>query len=125
MRLKWSVREVLSAYTNRWALEVAFEGAKQVLEDPANRLPRAVRRSAPMALVLYGLIVLWFDRAGHQWVRFPRRPWYRRKREVSFQDMATTLRRKSWEEQLAAVVPPGGISNNWLAQVVEWIARVG
>src|SRR5262249_30579212 len=46
-RLDWSAREVLSAYASRWALEVTFEGAKQVLglEDPANRVPQAVRRT--------------------------------------------------------------------------------
>src|SRR4051794_36103005 len=85
-----------------WYMEVTFEGAKQVLglEGPANRLPKAVRRTAPMALVLYSLVVLWFDAVGHAGVRFPERPWYRHKREPSFQDMVTTLRRQSWEEKL-------------------------
>jgi len=126
-RLDWSAREVLSAYASRWALEVTFEGAKQVLglEDPANRLPKAVRRTAPVALILYSLIVLWFDTVGQQWLRFPQRPWYRCKREPSFQDMVTTLRRKSWEEKLAEVVPPSGPYEKWLASVAEWAARVG
>jgi len=126
-RLDWSAREVLSAYASRWALEVTFEGAKQVLglEDPANRLPKAVRRTAPMALVLYSLVVLWFDMVGHTEVRFPHRPWYRRKCEPSFQDMVTTLRRKSWEEKLAEVVAPTGPHEKWLTAVVEWAARVG
>jgi hypothetical protein len=126
-RLDWSVPQVLSAYASRWALEVTFEGAKQVLglEDPANRLPKAVQRTAPVALVLYSLIVLWFDGAGHEWVRFPYRPWYRQKREVSFQDMVTTLRRKSWEEKLREVVPANGPHEKWLAAVAEWAARVG
>ena len=67
------------AYASRWALEVTFEGGKQVLglEDPANRLPKAVQRTAPLALVLYSLIVLWFDLVGQEWVQFPYRPWYR------------------------------------------------
>jgi hypothetical protein len=126
-RLDWSVREILSAYASRWAVEVTFEGAKQVLglEDPANRLPKAVRRTAPMALVLYSLVVLWFDLVGHPLVRFPKRPWYRRKREPSFQDMVTTLRRQSWQEKLAEVVSPSGPHSNWLTEVAEWAARVG
>lgn len=72
-RLDWDARQILSAYASRWALEVTFEGAKQVLglEDPANRLPRAVQRTAPMALVLYSMVVLWFDAEGHKHVRFP------------------------------------------------------
>jgi hypothetical protein len=108
-------------------LEVTFEGAKQVLglEDAANRVPKAVRRTAPLALVLYSLIVFWFDRVGQEWLRFPQRPWYGRQREPSFQDMVTTLRRKSWEEKLAEVVSPSGPHEKWLASVAEWAARVG
>jgi hypothetical protein len=126
-RLDWDVRAILSAYASRWALEVTFEGAKQVLglEDPANRLPRAVQRTAPMALVLYSLVVLWHDVDGHRHVRFPERPWYRHKREVSFQDMVTTLRRLSWQEKIAEVVPSDGPHAEWVAEVVELAARVG
>ena len=126
-RLDWDVRDILSAYASRWALEVTFEGAKQVLglEDPANRLPQAVRRTAPLALLLYRLVVLWFDEVGHKHVRWPKRPWYRQKRETSFQDMMTTLRRLSWEEKIAEVVPTDGPQAEWVAEVVEMIARVG
>jgi hypothetical protein len=126
-RLDWEARAILSAYASRWALEVTFEGAKQVLglEDPANRLPKAVQRTAPLALVLYSLVVLWFDQDGHQHVRFPERPWYRRKRETSFQDIMTTLRRLSWEEKIAEVVSRDGRHTEWVAEVVELAARVG
>lgn len=126
-RLAWDAQAVLSAYASRWALEVTFEGAKQVLglEDPANRLPKAVQRTAPVALVLYSLVVLWFDEGGHAGVRFPDRPWYRHKREPSFQDMVTTLRRQSWEEKLAEVVPAGGPHEKGVADVAELAARVG
>jgi DDE superfamily endonuclease len=126
-RLDWDARQILSAYASRWALEVTFEGAKQVLglEDPANRLPQAVQRTAPMALVLYSLVVLWFDETGHTLLKFPERPWYRRKREPSFQDMVTALRRQSWLEKFAEVLPRGGPHENWLAEVAELAARVG
>lgn len=52
--LSWSAREILSDYAGRWAIEVTFENSKQLLglEDPANRTPKAVQRTAPMALVL-------------------------------------------------------------------------
>lgn len=126
-RLDWDAREILSAYASRWALEVTFEGSKQVLglEDPANRLPQAVKRTAPMALVLYSLVVLWFDAEGHKHVRFPKRPWYTKKREPSFQDMVTTLRRMSWEEKIREVASaddPDGIRTGELAELA---ARVG
>jgi DDE superfamily endonuclease len=126
-RLDWDARAILSAYASRWALEVTFEGAKQVLglEDPANRLPRAVQRTAPVALTLYSLVVLWYDADGHRHVQFPERPWYRHKREASFQDMVTTLRRLSWEEKIAEVVPRDGPHAEWVAEVAELAARVG
>lgn len=76
-RWDWGACAVLSAYASRWALAVTFEGAKQVLglEDAANRLPKAVQRTAPRALLLYSLVVLWFDEGGHEWLRIPERPW--------------------------------------------------
>ena len=60
-----------------------FENGKQRLglQDPAHRLPRAVERTARLALVLYPRIVVWFDHEGHRCVRFPERPWRRHKHE--------------------------------------------
>lgn len=53
-KIDWSVRQILSAYSYRWAIECTFENAKQYLglEDPANRLPMAIERTARMALFL-------------------------------------------------------------------------
>jgi hypothetical protein len=87
---------------------VTFENGKQLLglEDPANRKEKAVRRTAPIALVLYSLIVLWFHRAGHRQLQFPDRPWYRRKQEPSFADLLTTLRRASWREKIRTLPWP-------------------
>ena len=63
----------LSAYACRWAIECTFENCKQFLglEDPANRLPKAVVRTVPMALFIYTLVVIWFHQTGHQLLRFP------------------------------------------------------
>ncbi len=126
-RLDWDARTILAAYANRWAVEVTFENSKQLLglEDPANRLPRAVERTAPLALVLYSLIVLWFERAGHSAVEFPYRPWYRHKREPSFADMLTTLRRLSWQDKLASLLPADTHQQIQLASVIEMLARAG
>ena len=67
-KLDWTARQILSAYACRWAIECTFENCKQLLglEDPANRLPKAVERTAPMALILYSLVVVWFHQTGHQ-----------------------------------------------------------
>lgn len=101
-RLDWEVLQVLRAYAARWAIEVLFFNAKQMmgLEDPANRLEKAVERTAPFGLVMTSLTVLWFHQEGHHHVRYPERPWYRTKHEPSFADMLGTLRRVSGEEFL-------------------------
>ena len=48
----WDARQILSAYASRWAIECTFENCKQHLglEDPANRLPEAVQRTAQRQL---------------------------------------------------------------------------
>lgn len=58
-------------------------------------------------------------------MRFPKRPWYTKKREPSFQDMVTTLRRLSWQEKIREVAEaddPNGIRT---AELAELAARVG
>ncbi len=101
------VRSILSIYAHRWAIEVTHHDAKQFLglEDPANRVPMAVERTAPMAMFLYSMTVLWYAQHGHAHVQFPDRPWYRRKSQPSFADMLTTLHRVTWEEELSLVQP--------------------
>ena len=44
-------REILSLFSRRWSIEVTHFDCKQHLglEDPANRVPKAVPRTAPMA----------------------------------------------------------------------------
>ena len=49
-------------------------------------------------MLLVSLVTLWFHLHGHRDVQFPHRPWYKKKKEPSFADMLTTLRRLSWEE---------------------------
>ncbi|MBX6316283.1 MAG: transposase [Isosphaeraceae bacterium] len=98
-RRDWTALQILQAYAAWWAIEVLFFNAKQFLglEDPANRLEKAVERAAPFGLVLYSVMVLWFHPEGPHHVRYPERPWYRTKHEPSFADMWSTLRRVSGE----------------------------
>ena len=126
-KLDWTARQILSAYACRWAIECTFENSKQLLglEDPANRLPKAVERTAPMALIVYSLVVVWFHRAGHQSLRFPIRPWYPKKREPSFADMLTTLRRVSYEEKTERLLPKQSRTKTWVAQLTELLSRAG
>jgi hypothetical protein len=89
-----SAEQVLSGYAGRWSIEEAFQGSKSHLgfEEPQGWSTLAVQRTAPMAMLLYSLTVLWFARSGH--TRYKPLPpsWYRHKRRPSFADMLTTLR---------------------------------
>jgi hypothetical protein len=95
------------------------------LEDPANRKEKAVRRTAPMALVLHSLIVVWFHRIGHRHVRFPDRPWYPQKEEPSFGDMLTTLRRLSWQDKIRLLPIQSRLAKKVLAQIIEFLSLAG
>lgn len=126
-RLAWTAREILSCYARRWSIEVTFENVKQFLgfEDPANRKPKAVERTAPMALVLYSLIIVWFHQTGHHSLQFPDRPWYQKKEEPSFADMLTTLRRQSWTEKFSPVLRKSALAKKYLTQIIEFLALAG
>jgi hypothetical protein len=111
----------------RWSIEVTFENCKQLLglEDPANRKEKAVRRTAPMALVLHSLIVVWFHQKGHRHVQFPDRPWYSQKEEPSFADMLTTLRRLSWQDKIRILPIPSRLAKKVFAQIIEFLSLAG
>jgi len=126
-QLDWDARQVLSTYACRWAIECTFENCKQLmgLGEQANRVAKAVERTAPMAFFLYSIVVVWFDRAGQEFVRFPVRPWYRRKQEPSFADMLTTLRRVSYDEKTEPLLPERSGLKTWIAQLTELLSRAG
>jgi hypothetical protein len=125
--LDWDARTILSYYSCRWSIEVTFEHAKQLLglEDPANRKPKAVERTAPMALVLYSLILIWFHQEGHKHVTFPDRPWYTKKREPSFGDALTTLRRLSCHQRFRGLLPRTGRLKTQVARLIEFLSLAG
>ena len=95
-----TAEQVLGWYAQRWSLEVTFHDAKQYLgfEDPPGWTRRAVERTAPMAMILYSLIVLWYVQYAAHRKDWPRLPWYRSKQTASFGDMLSALRRESLKE---------------------------
>jgi len=125
--LTWNARQILSTYACRWAIECTFENCKQFLglEDAANRVRLAVSRTAPMALFLYSVIVLWYHQIGHQFVEFPDRPWYLHKTEPSFADILSTLRRLTYEDNAATLPLKQTQHKTWLARVIELLSRTG
>lgn len=95
----------VTAYAHRWPLELTFQEAKQKLgmQDPQTQLPRSVRRTAPVALLVYSLVVCWYLACGHLEAQaFPsyKDPWYDKAGRPSFTDMLATLRRLGWAQSL-------------------------
>jgi hypothetical protein len=122
-----SPQEILTIYAQRWQLEVTFRDIKQELgfEDPRNgwwrrpagkrddpcRAPRrkqtgkrAVERTAPLAGVVYALTIIWYVQSGNRRADIQRvrryAPWYRHKKDVSFANMRTALRREIWRTRI-------------------------
>lgn len=126
-RLDWTPRQILSCYAGRWSIEVCFENAKQLLgfEDPANRVKKAVERTAPMSLVLYTLNILWFHQEGHSKLRFPERTWYPHKTTPSFADILCTLRRETFLGWFSRVPCRDRRVKNQIAHLVELLSLSG
>lgn len=132
--LKLSIEEILTGFSRRWSLEVAFRDAKQCLglEDPQNGWwrkakrqrrrhkrpgpqPRgnlgraAVEHTWPLAFCAYGLTIAWYFRHGQPQRDVQRArllsPWYRHKKEPSFADMLDAIGRESWQARITAYPP--------------------
>ena len=82
------------------------------MEEPQGWTKRAVRRAAPVVMLLYALVVLWFDREGHRHWRAPDRPWYAGKARASFADMLATLRCRSVRPEVSSMGRHGRGSRN-------------
>lgn len=106
-----TAEQIIGWYAMRWSIEVMNHDSKQHLgfEEPQGWSRRAVERTAPLAMLLYSLIVLWFAREGHRRWRPLLCPWYTSKTEPSFADMLSTLRRLSVRQQVftLALAGPG------------------
>ena len=100
-----SAEQVLTWYAMRWSIEQTFRDAKGHLgfEQPQGWTRKAVERTAPTAMLLYSLIVLWFAAEGHRHDRRPDRPWYRSKCHASFADMLHTLRCESARREVLSL----------------------
>lgn len=104
-----TAEQVIAWYASRWSIEVAFHDSKQHLgfEEPQGWSCRAAERTAPMAMLFYSLIVLWFAREGHRVYKPLDCPWYTAKSEPSFADMLATLKRQTIRKNVLSLVLRG------------------
>jgi hypothetical protein len=58
---------IVQRYAVRWAIEVAFEDAKQVtgVGEADNRTRTAVERTVPFGLYTQSIVIVWYHLAGH------------------------------------------------------------
>lgn len=123
--LNLDAENIITDYCLRWKLEVTFEEVKGKLgfEDPQNRTEHAVERTAPMALWLYTLTVIWYVTVGKTTpsARLPTDPWYQ-KTVPAFSDMLAALRRETWRHRL---LDPLGLSRGDQKSVEPLLRAVG
>ena len=100
-----TAEQVIGWYAARWSIEVANHDSKQSLgfEEPQGWSRHSVERTAPMAMLLYSLVVLWFAREGYRRYQPLDCPWYVSKTDPAFADMLTTLRRESVGQRILSL----------------------
>lgn len=97
--LHTAAEDLVTRYARRWAIEVAFANARQVLGvgQARNWTRRAVERTVPFGLWCLSLVTVWYATTGRADTdvaeRRTRAPWYLTKAEPSFDDMTIKLRR--------------------------------
>jgi hypothetical protein len=118
--------QIIEAFARRWSLAVTFHDSKGKLglEDPQNRTEHAVERTAPMALLAYSLVVLWYAQTGHSTraARLPSMPWYANKTAVTFSDMLATLRRASWSARIFDLGASAAILRKRIQPLVDYVS---
>jgi hypothetical protein len=120
-RVQDTAEQVIVGYAGRWSIEETHRGDKGELgfEEPQGWSRLAVLRTAPIGMLLYSLIVLWFARVGYKLYRPLVRPWYRQKTQPSFADMLRTLRRESLLALISAQVGEEGLPQNLVATLLS------
>ncbi len=104
-----TAEQVIAGYASPWSIEVAFHDSKQPLgfEQPQGWSRKSVERTAPLAMLLYSLVLLWFAREGHRFYQPLDCPWYQAKSEPSFLDMLATLRQRSLRQKVLSLALRG------------------
>lgn len=118
--------QIVARYATRWAIEVAFEDAKQItgVGQARNRTKRAVERTVPFGLITQSLVVTWYTLHGHHPdVTAQRRaaaPWYRSKTQPAYHDMIIKLRRVLITAKFRAGTPRQPTREETLAVHTAW-----
>lgn len=117
--------ELLQRYAMRWSIEVTFHDSKTHLgfEEPQGWTRKAVLRTAPLAMILYSLVVIWFVQEGHRRHQLKPNLWYRTKTQVTFTDMLAMLRHETIREHLITL-DLGGPGSRKIIPTLENLAAL-
>lgn len=118
--------QVLAWYARRWSIEETFAASKSLLgmHQPQVWCRRAVERAAPVGLLLYSLVVVWFGVTGVTLWRPAASSWRRARPTPTFGDMLAALRREILRSNLVSEPPAtdGQTQKPW-ATLIDLVAR--
>jgi DDE superfamily endonuclease len=119
---------LVSRYAARWAIEVAIFDAKQTtgVGQARNRLRPAVERTAPFALMVQSLVVLWYvdhgEPAADLHAARLAAPWYTTKTEPCYADMHAALRKTIIATRFSPTTPAAASDLEIHAVLAAWAA---
>lgn len=94
-------REIIAAYTGRWAIEVMFQEVREHLglESTRGWCARTILRAEPCLFGLYTLVTLWFAELPESQRRSAVVPWTGTPKTTrTFSDAITLVRRQVWRQ---------------------------
>jgi hypothetical protein len=97
--IRLSAAEVILGYMKRWSVEVCYWESKQLLglHDAKVWSEEAVKRTAPMAWFVGGLVLVWYAKYGqHEEQAEMPAPWHSTKKSPTFADMLAAFRLHLW-----------------------------
>jgi hypothetical protein len=92
-------KQIIEAYTGRWAIEVTFEEAREHvgLETTRGRSAKTVLRAEPCLFGVYTVVALWYSELPEKAKRTPVVAWTGSEKEtLAFSDAITLVRRSLW-----------------------------
>lgn len=121
-----SAADILGNYARRWAIEVTFQDTKGQLgfEEPQGWSRKAVERTAPTAMLLYSLVLIWFSQQRSHTIDFLERPWYRQKQTICFADILRVLRREILCKRFLRTPETEGQSHKNIEHLINLAAQV-
>lgn len=116
-----AAEQLVARYAARWPVEQSIKDGKDLLGagDAHNRLPTAVARTVPFAMLCQSVLILWYHRAGTTEADLATaralRPWHRHKTHLSLDDLQIAFRRAritiiSAAHEPNSQTPPGAVT---------------